>query len=94
MERAACCAGENSPSLHVHLGNYWVFRSKTANPAQPEWERVWAKARRHYKKAQGLEGGKRLAEKMVNYVWRYYPDREFISKVLLIENRGLVQQIK
>ena len=94
MERAAYCAGENSPSLHVHLGNYWVFRSKTINPAQPEWESAWTKARRHYKKAQGLERSKRFAEKIVKYVWRYYLDREFISKFLLIENRSLLKQFE
>jgi glutamine synthetase adenylyltransferase len=68
-----------------------VFRSKRINPAQPEWESAWTKARRHYEKAQGLERSKRFAEKIVKYVWRYYPDREFISKVLLIENRSLLK---
>ena len=90
MERTAYFAGENSPSLHVRLGNYWVFRSKTINPAQPEWESSWTKARRHYKKAQGLERGKRFADKIMRYVWKYYPDKEFVRKTLLKKNQVLL----
>jgi len=94
MERAAYFAGEKNPYLHVHLGNYWVFRSKTINPAKPEWETVWTKACWHYKKAQSLERRKRLTDNIVKYVWKYYPDKEFVSKVLLIENAGLLDEIK
>ena len=87
MDRAAYFAGEKTPYLHIHLGNYWVFRSKTINPAQPDWESAWTKAIWHYKKAQSLERSKRLADKIVKYVWRYYPDKEFINKVLLNGNQ-------
>jgi O-antigen ligase len=90
MERAAYFAGEKNPHLHVHLGNYWVYRSKTICTVKPEWETAWAKACWHYKKAQSLERGKRLADKIVRYVWKYYPDKEFVREVLLIDNQILL----
>jgi len=89
MQRAAYFAGEKNPHLHVHLGNYWVYRSKTIR-AKPEWEAAWAKACWHYKKAQDLERGKQLADKIVRYIWKYYPDKEFIREVLLIDNQILL----
>jgi len=94
MERAAYFAGEKNPSLHVHLGNYWTFRSKTINPAKPEWETAWSKACWYYKKAQSLEKSKSLVDNIVNYVWKYYPDKEFVSMVLLNENQGLLGVMK
>jgi O-antigen ligase len=94
MERAAYFAGEKNPSLHVHLGNYWTFRSKTINPAKPEWETAWSKACWYYKKAQILEKRKSLAGTIVNYVWKYYPDKEFVSMVLLTENQSLLDVMK
>ena len=94
MERATYFAGEKNPYLHVHLGNYWTFRSKTINPAKPEWETAWSKACWHYKKAQGLEKRKRLAGTIMKYVWKYYPDKEFVSKVLLTENQSLLDEMK
>jgi hypothetical protein len=94
MERAAYFAGEKNPSLHVHLGNYWTFRSKTINPATPKWNTAWSKACWHYKKAQSLEREKQLVDKIVQYVWRHYPDKEFISMVLLTENQSLLDVMK
>ncbi len=94
MERAAYFAGEKNPYLNVHLGNYWIFRSKTINPAKPEWETAWKKARWHYKKAQILEKRKSLAGNIVRYVWKYYPDKELVSMVLLTENQSLLDEIK
>lgn len=90
MERAAYFAGEKNPHLHVHLGNYWVYRSKTIRTVEPKWGTAWAKACWHYKKAQSLERGKRLANKIVRYVWKYYPDEEFVREVLLIDNQILL----
>ena len=94
MERAAYFAGENNPYLHLHLGNYWVMRSKTIYAAKQEWETAWTRACWHYKKAQSLERKKPLADKIVRYVWRYYPDREFVRKVLLIDNQSLLDGMK
>ncbi|MBE9593905.1 MAG: hypothetical protein IMF19_10565, partial [Proteobacteria bacterium] len=94
MERATYFAGEKNPYLHVHLGNYWTFRSKTINLAKPEWETAWSKACWHYKKAQSLEKRKRLAGTIMKYVWKYYPDKEFVSKVLLTENQSLLDEMK
>jgi hypothetical protein len=78
----------------MHLGNYWTFRSKTINPAKPEWETAWSKACWYYKKAQSLGKKKRLAGDIVNYVWKYYPDKEFVSMVLLNENQGFLDEMK
>jgi len=94
MERAAYFGGERDPRLHVSMGNYWVWRSKTINPVNPDWESAWAKTCWHYKKAQSLERGKRLADKIVRYVWKYYPDKEFVSKALLTENQSLLDEMK
>jgi hypothetical protein len=94
MERAAYFAGENNPYLHLRLGNYWVFRSKTIYTAKKEWEAAWTKACWHYKKAQSLERRKRLADKIVRYVWKYYPDKEFVRKALLIDNQSLLDGMK
>jgi len=87
MERAAYFVGEKNPYLHVRLGNYWIFRSKTINPAVLTWETAWSKACWHYKKAQSLKKSKSLTDTIVHYVWKYYPDKEFISMVLLNEKR-------
>ena len=86
IDRATYFAGDKSPPLHVHLGNYWIIRSKTINPAYPEWETAWTKVCWHYKKAQSLDGTKRLSTKISKFVWKYYPDEEFIRKVLLNVN--------
>ena len=94
MERAAYFVGEKNPYLHVRLGNYWIFRSKTINPATLKWETVWSKACWHYKKAQSLEKRKSLTDKIVNYVWKYYPDKEFINMVLLPKNQGVLDVMK
>jgi O-antigen ligase len=94
MERGAYFAGESNPYQHVSLGNYMVYRSKTMNGATEEWETAWAKARWHYRKAQSLDGSKRLADRIMRYVWRYYPDKAFVRKTLLIENHFLLEQMK
>ena len=94
MDRTGYFAGEKNPYLHVHLGNYWVYRSKTMYTAKPEWDAAWIKASRHYKKAQRLEKSKGLAERIVKYVWKYYPDKDFVRKVLLIDNLTLLEEIK
>ncbi len=81
MERAAYFAGEKNPRLHVTIGNYWIWRSKTTHPIDPEWEIAWAKACRHYKKAQSLEGGKSLRNEIEKFVWKFYPDRGMVEEV-------------
>jgi O-antigen ligase len=92
MTRAAYFAGEKNPSLHVHMGNYWVFRSKTMHGIHNQWEIAWNKAIRHYKKAQNLEQGKGLADEIVRYVRKYYPDRDLVSEILTKENRKYLEE--
>jgi hypothetical protein len=82
IDRAAYFAGDKNPDMHVHLGNYWVLRSKTIDPSNPEWEAAWAKIAWHYKKAQSLTKGKHLLDSIMRFVWEYYPDIEFVKKVI------------
>lgn len=83
MDRAAYFAGEKNPWPHVTMGNYWVMRSKTMLPSDPAWQVAWAKACRHYQKAQNLEKGKHLRDGIEKFVWRFYPDREMIERALV-----------
>ena len=94
IDRAAYFAGEKSPYLHVHLGNYWILRSKTINPATPGWDTAWAKACWHYKEAQSLERRQGLLVKIARFVWQYYPDKDFIRKVLLDEHQSSLDTLK
>jgi O-antigen ligase len=75
MERAAYFAGEKNPGLHVSIGNYWVVRSKTMFPSEPEWEAVWGNARRHYKKALDLAQRDDLRDEIEQFVRKFYPGR-------------------
>jgi O-antigen ligase len=94
MDRAAYLAGEKNPYLHVHLGNYWIFRSKTTYPSQPEWESAWSNAGLHYRRAQDLEKSKDLARKIANFIWRYYPDKDFIAKILTADNMAVLEEME
>jgi O-antigen ligase len=85
MERAAYFAGESRPDLHEQLGNFWVMRSKTMNPADPGWEPAWIKACWHYKKALSLETGNersKMNARIKKYVWNYYPDEWFVDQAV------------
>jgi O-antigen ligase len=93
MERAGYFAGEWNPYLHIQLGNYWAYRSKTIHTSRPEWETAWNKARFHYKKAQSLESGEHVADTIVRYVWKYYPDKEIVRDVLLVDNQNLLEEM-
>ncbi len=92
IDRAAYFAGEKNPYLHVHLGNYWILRSKTINPANPGWETAWAKARWHYKKAQEIDGSKKMLKIITQYIWNYYPDKDIVLEA--IHDRFLEQAEK
>jgi len=86
MERAAYFAGESRPHLHVELGNYWVMRSKSMDPADAGWEPAWIKACWHYKKAQQIEKGrsrKEMVNRIKNYIRNYYPDEYFVGQALI-----------
>jgi len=83
MDRAAYFAGEKRPHLFVEIGNYWTMRSKAIYPTKPERETAWAKACWHYKKAQSLDKGKSMRDRIVKYVWKFYPDKRIIREVLL-----------
>ncbi len=90
MERAAFFAGDQNPGLHIDIGNYWVVRSKqTIGLAISEHRSAWAKACWHYKKAQslGIENRKALRDRIVEFVWKFYPDYEIVSEVVLSVNK-------
>lgn len=85
MERAAYFAGKKNPHLHVELGNYWVMRSKSMDPANPGWESAWARACWHYHQALELESGyewKRMVKEIKKYVWLYYPAEYFVRQAV------------
>ena len=85
MDRAAYFAGVKNPHLHQELGNYWVMRSRSVMPNDPLYHEAWAKAGWHYRKAQSLETGgnlKRMKKQIREYVWRFYPDEEYLKAVL------------
>ena len=83
MERAAYFAGEKNPNLHAELGNYWIMRSKTIDPANLLWDSALNRAGWHYTKAIELEpADKKMKEKIKKHIWNFYPDEEFIRKVM------------
>ena len=85
MDRAAYFAGVKNPHLHQELGNYWTMRSKSVLPDNPLHQEAWTKAIWHYKKARELETGarlKRMKKEIREYVWNFYPDEEYVRKVL------------
>lgn len=94
MERAAYFAGEKNPYLHVAIGNYWIYRSKTMYSTKSEWDTAWTKAQWHYKKAQSVARSKSLADNIAKYVWKYYPDKEFVRRALINENQLLIESMK
>jgi O-antigen ligase len=89
MERAVHFAGTRDPRIYVNIGNYWIYRSKTIRPTDPKWEIAWANACWNYRNAQGLERRKSLADSIVKYVWRFYPDVALVRKVLHADHKNL-----
>jgi len=81
MDRAAYFIGEKNPAVHVSLGDYWVMRSKTFSPADPEYESAWEKCVMHYRKALTLETTS-LKKVIRDYIWMFYPDEEIVSQVI------------
>ncbi|MFH1351669.1 MAG: O-antigen ligase family protein [Pseudomonadota bacterium] len=93
MDRATYFAGEKTPRIHVDLGNYWVMRSKTITPANPDWITAWTKACWHYKKAQELDGSHEMVKTIIKYIWNFYPDREMVLETIhpkFLERAGKV----
>ncbi|MDY6954127.1 MAG: hypothetical protein SWE60_21690, partial [Thermodesulfobacteriota bacterium] len=83
MERAAFFAGEGDSHLHINIGNYWIMRSKTALPSDPQWEAAWSQARHHYKKALSMEKKKTARDEIKAFVWKFYPDEALIRDFVL-----------
>jgi O-antigen ligase len=84
MDRAAYFTGDKDPALQVSLGNYWVMRSKSFLPGQPEYETAWAKSIVHYRKAQVLKA-KALQKEIRDFVWMFYPDEEIVRQVIVAD---------
>ena len=77
MDRAAYVIGDNNPYLYIMIGHYWVMRSKTVQPTDPERAMAWAKACSLYKKNLSIESGsdrKRMIDEIRKNVWVHYPD--------------------
>ena len=85
MERVAYFTGEKHRFLYEGMGNYWVMRSKTIPPANPEWHTAWTKACWHYKKAMSLSRGrvlKKMIKRIRGHIWIYYPDEVFVKQAI------------
>jgi O-antigen ligase len=85
MERGTYFAGEKNSHLHLELGNYWVMRSKTMDPAEQGWEPAWTRACWHYHKVLELETGrkrKQAVQEIRQHVWIFYPDEEFVLQAI------------
>ena len=85
MDRAAYFVGDNNPYLYVMMGHYWVMRSKTLRPSDPEREIAWTKACSLYKKNLSLESGsdrKRMIDEIRKNVWVHYPDETFVRQAI------------
>ncbi len=94
MDRAAYFAGDKDPGLHTTMGNYWIIRTKTTDPLNPQWHAAWSKACWHYKKAQELDGRRGRANGIMRFVWNYYPDKHFLEGVLLERYHNLMESLK
>lgn len=90
MARAAYYAGVKTPYLHMELGNYWVMRSKSIWPTDPEKKIAWTKACWHYKKAQEVDGSKEMLKRIIRYVWNFYPDWEIVLEAI---HTGYIDQV-
>jgi len=85
MERAAWAVGKDRPDRLRVIANYWVFRSKTLSPANPQWAESWSRAVWLYQEALSLETGrrqKRMKAKIRKTIWKYYPDETFVVEAL------------
>lgn len=85
MERAVYFANDYNPSFHEILGNYWVIRTKTIGPGNPQWDTAWTKAWWHYRKAKTFRSElevKRLMERIEKHHFKYYPDKYFFEQTL------------
>lgn len=90
MDRAAYYAGVKTPYFHMELGNYWVMRSKSVWPTDPEKASAWTKACWHYKKAQEIDGSKEMLKRIVRYIWNFYPDWEIALEAIHV---GYMDQV-
>ena len=90
MDRAAYYAGVKTPYFHMELGNYWVMRSKSIWPTDPEKESAWTKACWHYKKAQEIDGSKEMLKRIIRYIWNFYPDWEIVLEAIHV---GYMDQV-
>lgn len=85
MERAAWASGPDRPDRLRVIANYWVFRSKTFSPVNPQWFETWSRAVWLYQEALSLETGmqkKRMKAKIRKTVWKYYPDEAFVAEAM------------
>lgn len=85
MERASWAVARKNPENLKNIGNYWIFRSKTISPMNPDWQTAWSRAVWLYRRALEVESGvrkKQMAEEIRKTIWRYYPDEAFINQVI------------
>ena len=86
MELAVSQVGSKHTSLHEEVGNYWVMRSRQADPATERWERCLTKAEQQYieviSSLRGKARDKALA-RIEKAVWVHYPADSEVARRLL-----------
>lgn len=85
MDLAGLYSGARDPGLHQDVGNYWLMRSKTLDPASESWDAAFKKAGIQYRLALDLEKEKKrvkMLEEIRKTVWNYYPDSEMFLRIV------------
>ena len=86
MDLAVQQAGRKYASLHEEVGNYWVMRSRQADPATERWEQCLTKAGHQYLEVlSSLRGRarKKALARIEKAVWVHYPADSDIARRLL-----------
>ena len=86
MELAVSLVGSKHTSLHEEVGNYWVMRSRQADPSAERWEYCLNKAEEQYLKViislKGRAREKALA-RIEKAIWAHYPEDSEVARKLL-----------
>jgi len=87
MELAVSQVGSKHASLHEEVGNYWVMRSRQADPTAERWEQCLNKAEEQYLEViTSLKG--RAREKALlrieKAIWAHYPEDSDVARRLLM----------
>ncbi|WP_028321872.1 O-antigen ligase family protein [Desulfatiglans anilini] len=94
MQRAALFTQDSEAGVHAEMGNFWVLRSKTLHPADPEHAAARASAAAHYSRALDMSSEKArnsMREKISAYVWLFYPDEQLVGQLVKTPEPEVIQ---